>query len=100
MVIDSTINSLTPGKCVCDLKLIFKIHIKDIYRPILSILREIAVRLMSLNLTDDSSTLVQVMAWCRQATSVVAFVWLWLMEEIMTEIDPTNTTQLLLNTLN
>ena len=30
---------------------------------------EIALRLMSLDFTDDKSTLVQVMAWCRQATS-------------------------------
>ena len=30
---------------------------------------EIAIRRMSLDLTDDKSTLVQVMAWCRQATS-------------------------------
>ena len=30
---------------------------------------EIALRRMSLNLTDDKSTLVQVMAWCRQAPS-------------------------------
>ena len=30
---------------------------------------EIALRRMSLDLTDDKSTLVQVMAWCRQATS-------------------------------
>ena len=30
---------------------------------------EIALRLMSLNPPDDKSTLVQVMAWCRQATS-------------------------------
>ena len=30
---------------------------------------EIALIWMSLNLTDDQSTLVQVMAWCRQATS-------------------------------
>ena len=30
---------------------------------------EIALRLMSLDLTDDKSTLLQVMAWCRQATS-------------------------------
>ena len=29
---------------------------------------EIALGWMSLNLTDDKSTLVQVMAWCRQAT--------------------------------
>ena len=30
---------------------------------------EIAPRWMPLDLTDDKSTLVQVMAWCRQATS-------------------------------
>ena len=30
---------------------------------------ELALRWMSLNLTDDKSTLVQVMAWCQQATS-------------------------------
>ena len=30
---------------------------------------ELALRWMSLDLTDDKSTLVQVMAWCRQATS-------------------------------
>ena len=30
---------------------------------------EPALRWMSLDLTDDKSTLVQVMAWCRQATS-------------------------------
>ena len=30
---------------------------------------EIALRRMSLDLTDEKSTLVQVMAWCRQATT-------------------------------
>ena len=30
---------------------------------------EIALKWMPLDLTDDKSTLVQVMAWCRQATS-------------------------------
>ena len=30
---------------------------------------EIAIRWMQLDLTDDKSTLVQVMAWCRQVTS-------------------------------
>ena len=30
---------------------------------------EFALRWMSLDLTDDKTTLVQVMAWCRQATS-------------------------------
>ena len=31
--------------------------------------REIAIRWMSLDLTDNKSTLILVMAWCRQATS-------------------------------
>ena len=31
---------------------------------------EIAIRWMYLDLTDDKSTLVQVMAWCHQATSL------------------------------
>ena len=34
-----------------------------------SISHEIAFRWVSLDLTDDKSTLVQVMAWCHQATS-------------------------------
>ena len=34
-----------------------------------AICREIALRWMALDLTNDKSTLVQVMAWCRQATS-------------------------------
>ena len=33
---------------------------------------EIALRWISLDLTDDKSTLFQVMAWCRQAT---IFIW-------------------------
>ena len=35
----------------------------------LSIFYEIALRWMPQGLTDDQSTIVQVMAWCRQATS-------------------------------
>ena len=35
----------------------------------LSISCEIALRWMSLDITEDKSTLVQVMAWCRRATS-------------------------------
>ena len=30
---------------------------------------------MPLDLTDDKSTLVQVMAWCRQATKQQAITW-------------------------
>ena len=36
---------------------------------ILSIFCEIAIRRMPQNLSDHKSTMVQVMAWCRQATS-------------------------------
>ena len=42
-------------------------HILKIYT--LSISSEIASRWMPQNFIDDKSTLVQVMAWCRQATS-------------------------------
>ena len=38
---------------------------------------ELALRWMSLDLTDDKSTLVQVIAWCRQATSHYLSQW-WL----------------------
>ena len=38
---------------------------------------KIALRWMPLDLTDDKSTLVQVMAWCRQATSHYLSQW-WL----------------------
>ena len=45
-----------------------------IFKPILvinclGVFREIALRWMSQDLTDDKSTLVQVMAWCREAAS-------------------------------
>ena len=36
---------------------------------------ELALRWTSLDLTDDKSTLVQVMAWCRQATSYYLSKW-------------------------
>ena len=46
----------------------------DIFKIVLvindqGISREIVLRLMSLDLPDDESTLVQVMAWCPQAKS-------------------------------
>ena len=34
---------------------------------------EIALRWLSLDLTDDKSTLVQVMAWCCQATQAITW---------------------------
>ena len=61
------INSLAPGKFEWNFKyVIFKwILVIDGW----SISCEIALIWMSLDFTDDQSTLVQVMAWCRQATS-------------------------------
>ena len=60
-------NSLAPGRCGCYLKsVIFKL-VSQI--NILSISCEIVLKWMPPDLTDDKSTLIQVMAWCRQATS-------------------------------
>ena len=61
------INSLTTGKFWWNFRyLIFqKISVIDGW----GISCELALRWMSLDLTDDKSTLVQVMAWCHQATS-------------------------------
>ena len=62
------VNSLAPGKCERNFSyVIFKqIWVIDGW----DISCEIApIILMSLDFTDDQSTLVQVMAWCRQATS-------------------------------
>ena len=36
---------------------------------------ELALRVMALDLTDDKSTMVQVMAWCRQASSHYLSQW-------------------------
>ena len=61
------INSLAPGKFQWNFRyLIFQI-ISVIDGWVISC--ELALRWMSPDLTDDKSTLVQVMAWCRQATS-------------------------------
>ena len=61
------VNSLAPGKIEWNFRsLIFQIiSVIDGW----GISCELALRWMSLDLTDDKSTLVQVMAWCRQATS-------------------------------
>ena len=62
-----SVNSLAPGGFDYSLKLVnFKI-ISTI--NIWSIFCEIAIRWMPQYLTDHWSTLVQVMAWCRQTTS-------------------------------
>ena len=62
-----TINSLAPGKFAWNFRhVIFKqIVVIDGW----GISYEIALLWMSLDFTDDQSTLVQVMAWCRQATT-------------------------------
>ena len=60
-------NSLAPGRFDCSPKLVnFKLSSTI---NIFSIICEIAIRWMPQHLTDHHSTLVQVMAWCRQATS-------------------------------
>ena len=61
------VNSLAPGRFQFNFR-------KAIFRLILvnggwDISCEIALRWMPLDLTDDKSTLVQVMAWCHQAPS-------------------------------
>ena len=61
------VNSLAPG--------IFEQNVRWIIFKLILVIDswcvscEIALRWISLDLTDDKSTLVQVMAWCRQATS-------------------------------
>ena len=61
------INSLAPGGFQFNFRLvIFKLTLGNGGR---GISYEIALRWMPLDLTDDKSTLVQVMAWCHQATS-------------------------------
>ena len=65
--IQGCLNSVVPGSCEWNFRsVIFKvISVLDGW----GIVCEIAFRWMSLDLTDDNSTLVQVMAWCHQATS-------------------------------
>ena len=64
---DDSVNSLAPGK--------FEWNFGHLIRQIISVIDgwvisgELALRWMSLDLTDNKSTLVQVMACCRQATS-------------------------------
>ena len=61
------VNSLAPGRFQFNFrKVIFK---QTLVNGGWGISYEIALRIMPQDLTDDKSTLVQVMAWCRQATS-------------------------------
>ena len=60
-------NSMAPGRFQFNLrKVIFKLTLVN---GGWGISYEIALRWMPQDLTDDKSTLVQLMAWCRQATS-------------------------------
>ena len=61
------VNSLASEKCSCNFKLVIFKFISRII--ILSISCNIALRWMPEYLTDNKSTLVQVMAWCRQVPS-------------------------------
>ena len=67
------INSLTPGRPGCH----FKTEIFNLVLliGILTSSKDNVLRWMPRNLTDDKSTLVQVMAWCRQATSHYLSQW-------------------------
>ena len=61
------VNSLAPGRFQFNFrKVIFKLNLVN---GGWGISYKIALRWMPQDLTDDKSTLVQVMAWCRQATS-------------------------------
>ena len=60
-------NPLAPGRCASMFKSIILEHMLQIKFMIISC--EISVRWMPQNTFDDRSTLVQVMAWCLQATS-------------------------------
>ena len=63
----SVINSLVPARCRCNLKLVIFILMARV--DILGISCEIALRWLPQDFIDGKSTLVQVMVWCRQATS-------------------------------
>ena len=63
----NSFNSLSPGKFEWNFGYLILQIISVIDGWVISC--ELALRWMSLDLTDDKSTLVQVMAWCHQATS-------------------------------
>ena len=66
-------NSLAPGKFEWNLRHVILKQILVIDGWVIS--REIALIWISLVFTDDQSTLVRVMAWCRQATSHYLSQW-------------------------
>ena len=67
LICQPSFNSLAPGRPGCHFKTaIFNLVLLI---GIFTSSKDNALRWMSRDLTDDKSTLVQVMAWCRQATS-------------------------------
>ena len=64
---ETSFNSLAPAICVSKYKvIIFKLIIQN---NSLVAHYEISLRWMSQNLTNEKSTLVQIISWCRQETS-------------------------------
>ena len=61
-------NSLAPGRSECDSKNVI-FNLVFLLIGIFRSSQDTALRWMPQDLTDDKSTLVQVMAWCCQATS-------------------------------
>ena len=61
----SLINPLAPGRCGFD----FRYAVSKCVVVIAFIFSAVALMRMAQDPTDDTSTLVQVMAWCRQAAS-------------------------------
>ena len=73
LVTDLCFNSLAPGRPGC----YFKTAMFDLVLliGIFTLSNNNALRWMPWDLTDDKSTLVQVMAWCRQASSHYLSQW-------------------------
>ena len=67
VVTHTCLNSLAPGICINNSESIILKHMLRI--KFISTACKIALRWVPQNLTNKKSTLVQVMAWCRQATS-------------------------------
>ena len=65
----SIVNSLAPGKFEWNFEYRYIIFKQILVIDGWGISCECALIWMSLDFTDDQSTLIQVMAWCRQATS-------------------------------
>ena len=70
---EATLNSLAPGRCGCNFKIIIFKLIP--WTDISCAACKIVVRRIPQNSSDDESTLVQVMAWCRQAKSHYLSQW-------------------------